>query len=528
MSESDVQTINTGSLPQYFLSHPSRASAVCFLLWFIYHVIQSILTAFKPGLRSIPGPTLARFSSLYRPWKLAGGDAPNFYRELHKRYGKTVRTGPNTVDISDPAAVSVVYGINSKFLKSSFYDMFSPFHEETVMASMFSVRDPSQHQALRRPVAQKFSMSSIRAMEPFADECTDIFLDAMRNLEGQSVDLGTWLQWYAFDVIGAITFQRRFGFMEKREDILGMIKSIDSALRYAALAGQIPVVHHWLMGNRWVSKFLAGQPFVDIPDPLRTIVKYTQECMDDYDRQAVAEHGDRPDFLSWLRGEATKGKPMSHRDLVNHLSNNLLAGSDTTAISLRAIVYYLMKNPSVYQKLQNEIDEADRAGKLSHYVTYTECLELPYLQAVMKEAMRCHPGVSYPLERVVPAAGVSLCGVHLQAGTIVGVNPAVMHLDQSVFGEDAAEFRPERWIDSDEVRVKMMDRHLMTFGYGSRTCIGKNISIMEMGKLIPQLVRHFDIKWASDSSEWRVETFWFAKQYGLICRLTSRTDCKKT
>ncbi|KAJ5719167.1 hypothetical protein N7493_007622 [Penicillium malachiteum] len=67
-----------------------------------------------------------------------------------------------------------------------------------------------------------------------------------------------------------------------------------------------------------------------------------------------------------------------------------------------------------------------------------------------------------------------------------------------------------------------MDRHLMTFGHGSRTCIGKNISIMKMGKLVPQIIRKFEIEWASDKPEWHVETFWFAKQHGVICRLRSR------
>jgi hypothetical protein len=43
---------------------------------------------------------------------------------------------------------------------------------------------------------------------------------------------------------------------------------------------------------------------------------------------------------------------------------------------------------------------------------------------------------------------------------------------------------------------------------------------MEMGKLIPQILRHFEIEWASDKQEWRVETFWFAKQHDLICRLS--------
>jgi cytochrome P450 len=160
----------------------------------------------------------------------------------------------------------------------------------------------------------------------------------------------------------------------------------------------------------------------------------------------------------------------------------------------------------------------------------------------MKEGMRCHPGVSFPLERVVPAGGVDLCGVHLAPGTIVGINPAVIHQEKSIFGEDAAHFRPERWTECDSEHAKYMDRYNLTvsmaflivcalfvnrlweqFGYGSRTCIGKNISIMEMGKLIPQLMRHFDFEWASSKPEWRVETYWFARQHDMICRLKSRS-----
>ena len=140
------------------------------------------------------------------------------------------------------------------------------------MPSMFSVRDPAAHQALRRPVAQKFSMSSIKSLEVFADECTKIFVDAMKDLEGQKVDLGAWLQWYAFDVIGAITFQRRFGFMEKREDVMGMIGGLEFGLKYMGIVSQIPSLHSWLMGNIWVAKFLAAQPFVKVSDPLRTMV----------------------------------------------------------------------------------------------------------------------------------------------------------------------------------------------------------------------------------------------------------------
>lgn len=116
-------------------------------------------------------------------------------------------------------------------------------------------------------------MSSIKSLEPFADECSEIFINAMKDMEGQKIDLGAWLQWYAFDVIGAITFQRRFGFMEKREDVLGMIAGLEDGLRYAGVVSQIPRLHHWFMGNIRVAKFMAAQPFVKIPDPLRTMVQ---------------------------------------------------------------------------------------------------------------------------------------------------------------------------------------------------------------------------------------------------------------
>lgn len=83
----------------------------------------------------------------------------------------------------------------------------------------------------------------------------------------------------------------------------------------------------------------------------------------------------------------------------------------------------------------------------------------------MKEAMRCCPGVSFPLERLVPEGGTELCGFHLRAGTIVGMNAAVIHRDKSIYGEDADKFNPERWLGSDEQRIKEMDRHLMTVSF---------------------------------------------------------------
>lgn len=95
----------------------SDLAALAIIVVALAILISSLASAFKPGLRSIPGPLFARFSPFYRLVKLSKGDAPVFYRRLHETYGPIVRTGPNTIDISDPKAVPIIYGINSKFLK---------------------------------------------------------------------------------------------------------------------------------------------------------------------------------------------------------------------------------------------------------------------------------------------------------------------------------------------------------------------------------------------------------------------------
>ncbi|ETN37470.1 uncharacterized protein HMPREF1541_07092 [Cyphellophora europaea CBS 101466] len=470
-------------------------------------------------LRSIPGPFSTRSSGLYRLSMVYRGNAPNNYRELHKRYGKIVRTGPNHVSISDPSAIPTVYGLGTAYLKTPFYSTMSPFYKGSTMDSMFTTRDPSYHKALKTPVAQLFSMTNMRNYETYVDECSAIFVRSMKDLQGQSFDLAIWLQWYAFDVIASLTFQRRFGFMENRVDVDNMISGLDAGLRYVGVIGQYPGWHRFLMGNRILMETLATL-IPNLPDPLNRFMQITEEEVQRYDNES--KHDGRTDFLSQLRAKEAKDGKIPNRDMMNHLSNNLLAGSDTTAISLRACFYYIIRTPRVYKRLVEEIDEAHHQGTLSEFITYEECLKLPYLQATIKEAMRMHPGVAFPLERLVPDNGATLLGYHLPARTNVSMSAPVIHYDKEIFGPDSHEFRPERWLESNAERMKIMDRALLTFGYGARTCIGKNISIMEMGKFIPQILRNFEIEWASSEPEWKTYAAWFWKQSDIIVKFSDR------
>jgi hypothetical protein len=145
-------------------------------------------------------------------------------------------------------------------------------HKGTTTYNVFSTQDPNEHKLLRSRVANKYSMTSLRELEPQVDECSELFLNTMRNIYKEnpksSVDLGAWLQYYAFDVIGAITFQQHFGFMEQGKDIDDMIGGIETGLWYAGLVGNINGLHPWLFGSKLIATAMTHIPGLRDANPV--------------------------------------------------------------------------------------------------------------------------------------------------------------------------------------------------------------------------------------------------------------------
>lgn len=196
-------------------------------------------------------------------------------------------------------------------------------------------------------------------------------------------------------------------------------------------------------------------------------------------------------------------------------SNSMVfAGSETTAISLSSVFYYLLKNPQYYKKLVNEIDNAVRNGTIeardNGAVSWTEAQKLPYLDAVIQESFRLHPAPGLILERIVPPQGMDILGNFIPGGTIVGCNPWVVHRHKPTFGDDVDVFRPERWLESSPAQLKEMRAAMFQFGAGARTCIGKNISLLEIYKLVPSFLRRFEVQWA-DERNWKSYNAWFVR-----------------
>lgn len=211
---------------------------------------------------------------------------------------------------------------------------------------------------------------------------------------------------------------------------------------------------------------------------------------------------DRKDFLSrFLEAKETSPHVVGDNQVFSYTVSNMNAGSDTTAISLRAILYYTLKSPRVMHKLLQELREALDTGNISIPISWKQSQGLPYLDAVVKEALRLHPAVGLLLERIVPESGLQLPnGPFLPPGTIVGANPPWIIHRHSIFGANANDFIPERWLrgyhESEmefQNRRQNMLRATLTFGAGPRTCIGKKISLLEIYKLIPSMLLTYDV-----------------------------------
>jgi cytochrome P450 len=103
----------------------------------------------------------------------------------------------------------------------------------------------------------------------------------------------------------------------------------------------------------------------------------------------------------------------------------------------------------------------------------------------------------------------------------VGINSWVLHYDTNIYGADASIFRPERWLEADEEQLKTMEQNYMPFGIGSRTCLGKNISLLEMGKLIPVLVRDYDFD-IQGEGDLEARNRWFVKPVDFWIKVTKK------
>ena len=252
------------------------------------------------------------------------------------------------------------------------------------------------------------------------------------------------------------------GFLDQGEDIDGAMAAVHKITMYSTLIGVYPEWHPRLFGL--LSKFkwsgAGGRAYIS---------KFVQEKIRLHETDSknpdkgTSEHIQTQDFVDKLIIARDKDpEKVTDYHLFIMGQSNVTAGSDTTAISLSSIMWHLLQNPEALAKLRAEIDTLTTNGLCSEKVTFKESQDMPYFQAVMKEALRMHSATGLPMWREVPAGGAQINERFFPAGTVIGVNTWVAHYDERIF-PDAKSFRPERWLEevNDTEKLKEMNQMYM-------------------------------------------------------------------
>ncbi|RGP77186.1 cytochrome p450 [Fusarium longipes] len=507
-------------------------SSVLLLLWlFKWRVLVTIVflriiyNLFFHPLRKIPGPFLARASGLWRLIRYFRGTWHEDVLTLHKRYGQVVRISPGEVSFTDQDAIKAIYGHGKHVSKAAFYDAFLV---PNMTASFFATRNNNAHRFLRSRVASAYSMTSILTMEPLIQEVMDLNLRKLDELaiNNKAFAIDKMVNYFTSDVVGHLAIGGMVGFLEQTKDVGGIIQSIHDGFYFMGNMGILPLQMFWI--NNPVSKWLTKKFGGDRLNAFDVFIDWLDSRVEERMTNGLLPTQRRDLLQHFIEAKDPRGCPVGKKDVMIEGVNILAAGSDTTAIGILACLGYILTNPDSKAKLIQEIDGAYEQLGLAEQgreITFKEAEKLPYLSAVIMESTRLHPSIQYQLPRLVPSEGFQLGEYFLPPGTTCGTSARAVNCSREIFGSDAEHFRPERWIPQspeDEQRIKREKSLLMTFGMGSRSCIGKNLATVELYKYIAQFFRHYDAEVSNMKKPWITKTQWFSLHLDFLVTITRR------
>ncbi|RPA87783.1 cytochrome P450 [Ascobolus immersus RN42] len=464
-----------------------RLIPIFFAAGIAYFLSDAIYNLYFHPLAHIPGPFWAKISNIYCVRMFLSRELEKKEWALHEKYGRVVRIQPNQITISDPRFIPAI------FHKDADRPMWKEMSLLGLGGTSFNAKSSTDHKKARRRIAPAYSMNSIRKMEHFIDtrlvEMLGVF-DERFVQQKQLCDFGAWSSYVAYDIVSDIVFGKRFGFLKAGADVGDLIKNFQVALPAVGVLNRM----------RWINDLIMAIPgFGTLMKPSPSAKTGIGALMRFRDRLVERRYADiatkkRPDLLhNFINATNDDGTPMSLNDVKAEALIVMFAGSDTTASLMRKVIFYVIEEPSIYRKLRYEVDKAYTSFGPG-IPSFPELVNLPYLAACIHEALRLGPPSPHPVQRLISAGpGIQCHGYHLPPGTIVNMNPWVVGRDKKLYGPDADQYRPERWIEADLETKQLWDKLEFAFSSGPRICVGKNIALMEVYKVIALLIRYFDL-----------------------------------
>ncbi|KAL8853948.1 MAG: hypothetical protein Q9221_001256 [Calogaya cf. arnoldii] len=436
-------------------------------------------------LAQFPGPRLAASTYWFEFYYdlIKGGRFQSQIAKMHEQYGPIVRINPREIHIQDIEFYNQFYRRENKLDK---------YPGQTKMFGMpgifFTTETHELHRLRRAPYSPFFSKKSIADMSNVITDRLDTLCRRIRDSERHGVPMSLGMGYVAMtaDVISNYALADCYHLLER--DDLGSD------------------YHHLMLG------FIQGCHFIKHLTPIYNLMQALPDSVMLWLRPSLRlamqmikkMQSDVQSVIEDLGSDTHEPKPRlylnviqsnlgSHDESAETIAREgmslLLAGSETTAMTLSTVTYHLLANPEKLAKLREALVQSIPDSNTIPPLGQLEAI--PYLHACVQEGLRLAYGTSNRLTRV-SRTPIKYRDWDIPAGVPVGMTTIFMHNDESIFPDHKA-FKPERWLEKRKDGVRL-ERYLTSFGRGTRQCLGINLAYAQLYMTIATIFRRFGLE----------------------------------
>jgi cytochrome P450 len=372
------------------------------------------------------------------------------------------------------------------------------------------------HHRQRKIMSPAFSTPQVQSFLPLFHRTASKLVQKWKEViaadpSGQPlVNVTGWFSRASLDIIGEAGFDFQFGSLDNGKNPL--VLRNDDVFTDSTL---YPSWYDLIFKETW--KY--------IPGPLLEYVRYlpTREYrgfrswldkVREFSRGLIKQsmvRGDRNDIMGVLLRANASSDPKNRMDddeLVDQIATFLSSGHETSAKALVWYFYEIAKHPEAQARIREEIALV-RARAAGEEFAIADLDSMVYTLATLMESMRLHPiiwHISRTASRddILPLAfpitsksGEKITSIPIKKGTPIDISTVVYNRLPDVWGEDANEWNPERFLDSQRESREASSNigvfgNLMSFSTGTRACIGWRFSVLEMQIIILALLENFE------------------------------------
>jgi cytochrome P450 len=440
-----------------------------------------IYPRFVSPLRNVPGPSGGHlFTGQFVPIRLSSPPGAQL--------SKWMETIPNDglLRARYVLGADAIIPTNEAMIKSIIHDNAYDYEKQPRVTSMFRqilgggllLSEGDDHKAQRKQMASSFQTQVARDLHPLIwAKALELITMLKEEVPKAEFDFSTWCTRVTLDIMGTAGFGKDFESLKKnRHDLI--IQDYQALVKPSS-----NVFVFFMLGVVFDPEIGAHIPGLSAAKEMVRISAHLLGWAQDMSAQrraelantrtAELERNKRRDILSLL----IRNSNMTDRDIANQALTMMAAGHEATSLTVAWCIYLLGENPIIQEQLRAEIRAhlPSPRGPAGERLTAAMIDPLALLNGVTNETLRLYPTIPVTTRKAVRDTRV---GPHeVPAGTTVFISPWAINRSTSIWGEDAEEFIPQRWIDKNGRPSKTAglknNYSIMTFLHGPRACIGQ-------------------------------------------------------